>query len=94
MYKLLRYAEGDQLTELAYVLVVSVSVPGGEVGAMELSVLKFDFFKILTDHECFIPINLPLPYELHLEDISCEVRLSAVGASSTKAILTFHPCRQ
>ncbi|ELR14947.1 dedicator of cytokinesis 6, putative [Acanthamoeba castellanii str. Neff] len=39
---------------------------------MELSVLKFDFFKILTDHECFIPINLPLPYELQPADISFE----------------------
>jgi hypothetical protein len=45
------------------------------VGAMELSVLKFDFFKILTDHECFIPINLPLPYELQPADISFEVQI-------------------
>ncbi len=31
---------------------------------MELSVLKFDFFKIITDHEYFVPINLPLPYNI------------------------------
>jgi len=31
---------------------------------MELSVLKFDFFKVVTDHEHFIPINMPVPYSI------------------------------
>jgi hypothetical protein len=57
---------------------------------MELSVLRFDFFKILTDHECFIPINLPLPYELQPADISFEVRhppkLSLLSSMRTHAL--------
>lgn len=64
---------------------------GEEVGAMELSVLKFDFFKVLTDHECFIQINLPETYELEAADITFQVflppRANLASSSHTKQLI-------
>ncbi|KAL6048775.1 Dedicator of cytokinesis protein 6 [Balamuthia mandrillaris] len=47
-----------------YVQAMSSAEGDDKSMEMEISVFKFDFFKILTDHEHFVPVNLPLSYDI------------------------------